>query len=109
MYIKHGYRKESEGTIKCRFCPRKYKNRPDCEIHMKENHDYDAVALRKKEREEKKIQKLEEDAALNNEKAQLRAEIARIKAEETRLSKEVNQNEREELKIEKKRKRKDEV
>ena len=89
MRIKHGYnyQKNPEGTIKCQFCPRKYKNRSDCEIHMKENHDYDAVALRKKEREEKKIQKLEEDAVLKNEKA----EIARIKAEEARLLKQVKQ------------------
>ena len=126
MHIKHGYRKESEGAIKCRFCPRKYKNRPDCEIHMKENHDYDAVALRKNEREEKKIRKLEEtrltkeakqkereEARIKAEEARLsmeakkkeREEISRIKAEEARLTKEAKQKEQEEEKIEKKRKR----
>ena len=51
MRIKHGYQKEPEGRFECQFCPRKYKNQADRDNHMKANHDYDAVALRKRERE----------------------------------------------------------
>ena len=59
MRIKHGYQKEPEGNVECMFCPRKYKKQVDCENHKKANHDYDAVALRQKEREETWIRKLE--------------------------------------------------
>ena len=68
MRIKHSYQKEHEGNIECMFCPRKYKNRVDCENHMKANHDYDAVAIRQKEREETRIRKLEEAHVLKEEK-----------------------------------------
>ena len=51
MRLKHDYQtqREPEGSIKCQFCLRKYKNQADCEKHMKANHDYNAAALRKKE------------------------------------------------------------
>ena len=92
MRMKHGYQREPEGNLKCQFCPRKYKNRADCDRHMKANHDHDAVAIRKKEREETWIRKLEEADALkkvkHEEKATLKAEKDHIKAEEARDVKE---------------------
>ena len=99
MRIKHGYQKQPEGRFECQFCPRKYKNQADRDNHMKANHDYDAVALRKKEREETFFRKYAEQAALKEEKERLKAETARIKAENERIQKE----EKERLKAEKKK------
>ena len=78
MRLKHGYQKVAEGNFDCQSCFRNYKNQVDCENHMKIKHDFDSVAVRKKERKESQLRKYIENDRMKKEKAVLIAKKMRI-------------------------------
>ena len=79
MREKHKYSKERAGNVQCIFCPKKYKNRKNCEQHMKVKHDHNAAAERRKENEELFIIKSQQRQIEREKKASFKEEARHVK------------------------------
>ena len=101
MREKHKYSKERSGNVQCIFCPKKYKNRKNCEQHMKVKHDHYAAAERRKENEELFIIRSQQKQIEREKKTSLKEEARRVKEKAKLKEKEEKDAEKIRRKLEK--------